>query len=913
MRKRVLSALSALLMTVCVIAGALTFALSASAEPAAEEIAVVEELTWEGTPTCGWGEVRKNLHCEGKALTIGGVTYDSNSIGTHLPSSDVAQDIVYDISDYSAAYPYLTLGVGMPDGAYNVAKFSILVDGVLADSVVYTSSGGTTPAPMTMRAYVKDAQKITLRLEWGSTAYSDGACAFTNVRLQKETEGRTFANRTLSRLNTSATGYGFPGYGAVVMYDSQADNSAFDYMIYAEHLQFTDGLGLHLLNVPYTTYEADKTNTGNYVSMKWDIENKGYSYFNSLVYMQNGYGCHVDVWVDGVEVYTSGLINSVGTYAATGQNPRMAPTVVQATIPEGAREFEVRVIADTVFNDGQVNLINPMFFERSNKLVSYAAEQKAADIWAYESPRTFMWDGQETKLYDAATDQNVLCHDGIFFVAGTSKTDAASYVFDISSLPYNTLSGVLGRAPYYPNQAEAKPVQLIAEVDYGNGKTETLESKGVDWTNSGLPVSYHWKEGAQTLTLYLVSENPSFSEAVFASAQFENKYCVTYDVDGVKESRYFDTGDALTRPEVTDKPGYTFLGFRLEGEEEIYDFTDKTVTSDMAFVADWQANTYRISYEQKLGERDAEAVSYEPTQFVYNVRLPLPDANEVRGYDFVGWYVGEEKVEELAAEKYPCDITLTAVYSLRHFSVTFKNGEDIVSSQDVAYGAVVSQVQEPAKIGYTFGGWRTESGELFNVSSAVRSDLTLSAIWTPKQYDIVYKQSLGSSESAADGYSPAKHVYGTDTSLPAAKQIEGYTFLGWFVNGEKVTALGGTEYAENIVAVAKYQIVTLTVTFVSDGENYEVAYDYGTTASPKQLEKDGYTLKGWYTDADCHNAYDFSTPLKADLTLYAAWEKGADGRGAHKTAAIVIPCAAAATLICAGVAVTVILIKKKKR
>lgn len=120
---------------------------------------MVEELTWEGTPTCGWGEVRKNLHCAGKALSIGGVGYDYNSIGTHLPGSDIPQDIVYDISDYSATYPYLTLGVGMPDGASNAAKFSVLVDDVVADSVVYTSGGGESPSPMTMRAYVKDAEK----------------------------------------------------------------------------------------------------------------------------------------------------------------------------------------------------------------------------------------------------------------------------------------------------------------------------------------------------------------------------------------------------------------------------------------------------------------------------------------------------------------------------------------------------------------------------------------------------------------------------------------------------------------------------------------------------------------------------------------------------------------------------------
>ena len=86
MRKRFLLASSAAVMAACAALGALPFVSSASAaEAPAEEIAVVEELTWEGTPVCGWGEVRKNLHCEGKALSIGGVGYDYNSIGTHLP------------------------------------------------------------------------------------------------------------------------------------------------------------------------------------------------------------------------------------------------------------------------------------------------------------------------------------------------------------------------------------------------------------------------------------------------------------------------------------------------------------------------------------------------------------------------------------------------------------------------------------------------------------------------------------------------------------------------------------------------------------------------------------------------------------------------------------------------------------
>ena len=44
----------------------------------------------------------------------------------------------------------------------------------------------------------------------------------------------------------------------------------------------------------------------------------------------------------------------------------------------------------------------------------------------------------------------------------------------------------------------------------------------------------------------------------------------------------------------------------------------------------------------------------------------------------------------------------------------------------------------------------------------------------------------------------------------------------------------------------------------------------------------GYTFAGWYTDAACTKAYDFSAAVTADMTLYAKWTKNAvnpDGNG----------------------------------
>lgn len=46
-----------------------------------------------------------------------------------------------------------------------------------------------------------------------------------------------------------------------------------------------------------------------------------------------------------------------------------------------------------------------------------------------------------------------------------------------------------------------------------------------------------------------------------------------------------------------------------------------------------------------------------------------------------------------------------------------------------------------------------------------------------------------------------------------------------------------------------------------------------TANEPKTPTKDGYTFEGWYTDAQCTKAYDFSTKVTKDITLYAKWSE----------------------------------------
>lgn len=68
------------------------------------------------------------------------------------------------------------------------------------------------------------------------------------------------------------------------------------------------------------------------------------------------------------------------------------------------------------------------------------------------------------------------------------------------------------------------------------------------------------------------------------------------------------------------------------------------------------------------------------------------------------------------------------------------------------------------------------------------------------------------------------------------------------------------------------------------GEGSKV--DFQTTADGKLVKpadptRDGYTFGGWYTDETCTQAYDFSTPVTADMTLYAKWTKNAVNPGGN--------------------------------
>ena len=130
----------------------------------------------------------------------------------------------------------------------------------------------------------------------------------------------------------------------------------------------------------------------------------------------------------------------------------------------------------------------------------------------------------------------------------------------------------------------------------------------------------------------------------------------------------------------------------------------------------------------------------------------------------------------------------------------------------------------------------------------------------------VYRYTLGDAE-ATQIYDAAGHYQHCDSPVIA-------------------DASGNLYYINDSGTLFKLGAVeSWTVAFNSNGgsacDTKFVATADGKLVKPADPTRDGYTFGGWFTDEACTQAYDFSTPVTADLTLYAKWTKNATNPGGN--------------------------------
>lgn len=257
-------------------------------------------------------------------------------------------------------------------------------------------------------------------------------------------------------------------------------------------------------------------------------------------------------------------------------------------------------------------------------------------------------------------------------------------------------------------------------------------------------------------------------------------------------------------------------------------------------------------------------------------------AKTMDGYTFLGWFDGdvcvstelnytftmEAKNVNYTAKWMPCTVTI---------SVNDENAGSVSSlppSTAVGQAVTVTATTNP---GYTFAGW-FKDGEL--VESSLTFTFTMPSedtVYTAKWIKVTLESSdneRGTIPSLTDAY-----ISGQEVTVEAATN-SGYTFAGWFKNGELVESGLTLTFAmpsEDTVYTAKWVKVTLESSKENAGKitSLDGTYLTGDSLAIMAETNPGYTWVGWYVgDQLLTSEFEYVLTMPAEDVIYTAkWIK----------------------------------------
>lgn len=203
------------------------------------------------------------------------------------------------------------------------------------------------------------------------------------------------------------------------------------------------------------------------------------------------------------------------------------------------------------------------------------------------------------------------------------------------------------------------------------------------------------------------------------------------------------------------------------------------------------------------------------------------------------------------------------------YTITFEeNGGSEVEDLELLPGEEISVPAAPVKEYFTFEYWCGDvaltSRYTFGVMPA--QDIVLYAKWKPQQAVKITFESNGGS-----AVEDLVAVAGGAISAPEDPVREGYSFAGWYLDD------GLTEYfafdvapAENVTLHARWIISqgNFLVNYVVNGQSFSTQSVKGGSQI-EAPELDESLVVEWYADQTYNSAFDFSTGINANTTLYA--------------------------------------------
>ena len=369
-------------------------------------------------------------------------------------------------------------------------------------------------------------------------------------------------------------------------------------------------------------------------------------------------------------------------------------------------------------------------------------------------------------------------------------------------------------------------------------------------------------------------------EAVYTPIVYNITYAGLEDGEHSNADEYTIESATITLTDAS-RVGYDFVGW-YDGEREVTEIAQGS-HGDITLTAKWEAIVYGITYENLKGASMPSKTTYT----IEDKTFALQSLSGVVGYDFVGWYDGEQEVTEIAQGSHG-DITLTAKWEAIVYNIIYEYDDTI---GDVAEGDSLKEsytieddfdfvTLECFTEGYHFDGWYTQkdlgTGEqVTGIDLGTIGDITVYAHWGLEVYDITYVGADGVTST-----NPVNYTIESETFTISDLTKVGYTFDGWFedeaceVAADTTVEIGSTG---DLVFYASWTPIEYTITYNLygggwDGEPNSGSYTIETGAELADPVLEGSFFVGWYDSAE-GGALVSSIEVGeiGNRTLYARW------------------------------------------
>ena len=226
------------------------------------------------------------------------------------------------------------------------------------------------------------------------------------------------------------------------------------------------------------------------------------------------------------------------------------------------------------------------------------------------------------------------------------------------------------------------------------------------------------------LTTYTVTQNVTFT------AKFTKQYSVVFKYeDTTLKNETVKSGNYATAPETNSTAYKVFNGWKVNGVT--VNVSEYRITADTVFVADI---TYK--YDVKF---IADGKTHN-TQIIERNGKPIVPANPTKpNYVFVGWSIDGTNTVNVSNYTVTENVTFTAIFRVDKFTVTFKNGNATVATQEVQNGGYATM---PTFNSDTFVGWTVDGKTVINLATyKITANTTFTAkfgTWTRLGDDMLY-------------------------------------------------------------------------------------------------------------------------------------------------------------------------------